>query len=193
MTRALTLAAACVTAAVIVAPAQARGPDALPEVRAAHPVNRAEPAPWLGWEPWQETYLSTYAKAHEAGLDVGRNLVDDGLASGEPATRERIESSTARMEAWLNPPKPEPAAPAPVETAAPAASSSGGYAIPSYIVECESGGDYGATNPSGAYGAYQIMPGTAANYGCDLSTPAGQDACAAEIYATEGSSPWVCG
>jgi hypothetical protein len=199
MTRALTLAAACVTAAVIVAPAQARGPDALPEVRAAHPVNRAEPAPWLGWEPWQETYLSTYAKAHEAGLDVGRNLVDDGLASGEPATRERIESSTARMEAWLNPPEPEPepAAPAPVETAAPAASSSGGYAIPSYIVECESGGDYGALNASGAGGAYQIMPGTWQAYGGTGSPhtapPEEQDRIAAAIYAAEGSSPWVCG
>ena len=28
---------------------------------------------------------------------------------------------------------------------------------------------------SGAYGAYQIIPSTAAAYGCDLSTPAGQD------------------
>jgi hypothetical protein len=95
------------------------------------------------------------------------------------------------------PPEPEPE-PEPVvtESVAPATEptySSGGYAIPSYIVECESGGDYTAQNPSGAYGAYQIMPGTADAYGCDLSTPAGQDACAAEIYATEGSSPWVCG
>jgi hypothetical protein len=68
-----------------------------------------------------------------------------------------------------------------------------GDAIPSYITQCESGGDYYAQNPSGAYGAYQIMPGTAAAYGCDLSYPAGQDACAAEIYANEGASAWVCG
>lgn len=70
---------------------------------------------------------------------------------------------------------------------------SDGYTIPESIVMCESGGDYGASNPSGAYGAYQIMPGTASAYGCDLSYPAGQDACAAEIYANEGSSPWACG
>lgn len=74
-----------------------------------------------------------------------------------------------------------------------ASASSEGYAIPEHIVMCESGGDYNASNPSGAYGAYQIMPGTSAAYGCDMSTPAGQDACAAKIYAAEGSSPWVCG
>ena len=68
-----------------------------------------------------------------------------------------------------------------------------GDAIPSYITQCESGGDYYASNPSGAYGAYQIMPGTAAAYGCDLSYPAGQDQCAAEIYASEGASAWACG
>ena len=70
---------------------------------------------------------------------------------------------------------------------------SGGWAIPEHIVMCESGGNYNARNPSGAYGAYQIMPGTAAGYGCSLATPAGQDRCAAKIYAAEGSAPWVCG
>jgi hypothetical protein len=70
----------------------------------------------------------------------------------------------------------------------------GGWAIPEYIVQCESGGDYGAVNPSsGATGAYQIMPGTAAAYGCSLATPAGQDQCAAKIYAREGAAPWSCG
>ena len=35
----------------------------------------------------------------------------------------------------------------------------GPYSIPTYIVMCESGGDYGALNPSsGAGGAYQILP-----------------------------------
>jgi hypothetical protein len=87
-------------------------------------------------------------------------------------------------------------APAPTTTSVPAApvASSGGYSIPSYIVQCESGGNYSAVNPSsGAYGAYQILPSTAANYGCDVSTPAGQDSCAASIYADVGSSAWSCG
>ena len=82
--------------------------------------------------------------------------------------------------------------PAGVQTATQTGAHNG-WTIPEYIVMCESGGDYNARNPSGAYGAYQIMPGTAAGYGCDLSTPAGQDQCAARIYAAEGTSPWVCG
>jgi hypothetical protein len=82
-------------------------------------------------------------------------------------------------------------APAPTTTSVPTAS--GGYSIPSYIVQCESGGSYTAQNPSGAYGAYQIMPSTASAYGCDLSTAAGQDSCAASIYADVGPSAWSCG
>jgi hypothetical protein len=98
------------------------------------------------------------------------------------------------------PPAPVPASSSTEGVAAPTptttiiAPTTDGYSIPSYIVSCESGGDYGAVNPSsGAYGAYQILPSTSAAYGCDMSSPAGQDACAAEIYAAEGSSPWSCG
>jgi hypothetical protein len=100
-----------------------------------------------------------------------------------------------------NKPAPEPVAAPVSESVAPAPepattsvpTASGGYSIPSYIVQCESGGSYTAQNPSGAYGAYQIMPSTASAYGCDLSTPAGQDSCAASIYADVGSSAWSCG
>lgn len=91
---------------------------------------------------------------------------------------------------------PPVTAPVSTSVASTAATTSVGSAsaIPSYIVACESGGDYSAVNPSsGAYGAYQILPSTSAAYGCDMSTPAGQDACAAEIYADVGTSAWVCG
>jgi hypothetical protein len=63
----------------------------------------------------------------------------------------------------------------------------------------ESGTDYstGSDNTnasSGATGRYQITPSTAAGYGCDLATPAGQDACAQTIYEHQGASAWVgCG
>ena len=81
-------------------------------------------------------------------------------------------------------------------TSAPT-SSEGGYSIPSYIVECESGGDYSARNPSGAGGAYQIMPETWAGYGGEgdpaSASKAEQDRIAAKIYAAEGSDPWTCG
>jgi len=73
----------------------------------------------------------------------------------------------------------------------------GPYSIPTYIVMCESGGNYGAVNPSsGAGGAYQILPSTWASYGgqgLPQDAPkAEQDRIAAEIWADSGGSAWVC-
>ncbi|MGK2955907.1 MAG: transglycosylase family protein [Solirubrobacterales bacterium] len=73
----------------------------------------------------------------------------------------------------------------------------GPYSIPTYIVMCESGGDYSALNPSGAGGAYQIMPATWEAYGGtglpNEASKAEQDRIAALIYADSGTAPWVCG
>jgi septal ring factor EnvC (AmiA/AmiB activator) len=73
----------------------------------------------------------------------------------------------------------------------------GPFSIPSYIVMCESGGDYGAVNPSsGAGGAYQILPSTWELYGgkgAPQDAPkAEQDRIAGEIWADSGPSAWVC-
>jgi septal ring factor EnvC (AmiA/AmiB activator) len=73
----------------------------------------------------------------------------------------------------------------------------GPYSIPTYIVMCESGGNYGALNPSsGAGGAYQILPSTWALYGGQgaphEAPKAEQDRIAAEIWADSGGSAWVC-
>jgi septal ring factor EnvC (AmiA/AmiB activator) len=73
----------------------------------------------------------------------------------------------------------------------------GPYAIPTYIVMCESGGNYSALNPSsGAGGAYQILPSTWDLYGgkgAPHEAPkAEQDRIAAEIWADSGGSAWVC-
>lgn len=78
-----------------------------------------------------------------------------------------------------------------------ATSSSGGWSLPSYIVQCESGGNYSAVNPStGAGGAYQIMPSTWRAYGGSGSPQSAskqqQDAIASKIYHSQGSSPWSC-
>jgi hypothetical protein len=78
-----------------------------------------------------------------------------------------------------------------------ASSSSGGYAIPAGIVQCESGGNYSAVNPtSGAGGAYQILPSTWRAYGGrgrpQDASPAEQGAVASRIYATQGPSAWTC-
>jgi septal ring factor EnvC (AmiA/AmiB activator) len=73
----------------------------------------------------------------------------------------------------------------------------GPYSIPTYIVICESGGNYGALNPSsGAGGAYQILPSTWELYGGQgaphEAPKAEQDRIAAEIWADSGGSAWVC-
>lgn len=74
----------------------------------------------------------------------------------------------------------------------------GPYAIPTYIVMCESGGNYGAVNPSsGAGGAYQILPSTWKLYGgkgAPQDAPKEeQDRIAGEIWRDSGPSAWVCG
>jgi peptidoglycan hydrolase CwlO-like protein len=74
----------------------------------------------------------------------------------------------------------------------------GPYSIPVYIVMCESGGDYGALNPSsGAGGAYQILPSTWELYGGhgepQDAPKEEQDRIAGEIWADSGPSAWVCG
>ena len=139
----------------------------------------------------EENYLDLYSQVKPDGP----NIVKEGV-NGKEATDGRV----CRKVEILHQIRQEQEAAAVAEAEAAEATTesttttaTGGYTVPSYIVECESGGDYSAQNPSGAYGAYQIMPETAAAYGCDLSTPAGQDACAAEIYADVGPSAWVCG
>ncbi len=73
----------------------------------------------------------------------------------------------------------------------------GPYSIPTYIVMCESGGNYHALNASsGAGGAYQILPSTWAAYG-GQGAPQGapkaeQDRIAAEIWRDSGPSAWSC-
>ncbi len=73
----------------------------------------------------------------------------------------------------------------------------GPYSIPTYIVMCESGGNYHAVNSSsGAGGAYQILPSTWAAYGgqgAPQDAPkAEQDRIAAEIWRDSGPSAWSC-
>jgi septal ring factor EnvC (AmiA/AmiB activator) len=73
----------------------------------------------------------------------------------------------------------------------------GPYSIPVSIVMCESGGNYGAVNPSsGAGGAYQILPSTWSLYGGKGSPQGGskqqQDQIAAQIWSDSGSGAWVC-
>lgn len=85
-----------------------------------------------------------------------------------------------------------------IATSEGAANFAGGpYAIPTYIVMCESGGNYSALNPSsGAGGAYQIIPSTWEAYGGTglphLASKAEQDRIARLIWENDGPGAWVC-
>ena len=73
----------------------------------------------------------------------------------------------------------------------------GPYAIPTYIVVCESGGNYRALNRSTmAGGAYQIIPSTWHAYGgtgyAHQAPKAEQDRIAAAIWSDSGPSAWSC-
>lgn len=73
--------------------------------------------------------------------------------------------------------------------------SAGRYAIPCYIVACESGYDWGAVNPSsGAFSVYQFLPSTYEDYcvRCDRSQEDLHRA-AGTLYREAGTAPWVCG
>jgi peptidoglycan hydrolase-like protein with peptidoglycan-binding domain len=93
---------------------------------------------------------------------------------------------------------PQPtAAPSAATSGASGSSSGSGYSIPSSIVQCESGGNYSAVNPTtGAGGAYQILPSTWQAYGGQGlpqdASPAEQGRIASEIYSSQGSSAWTC-
>jgi septal ring factor EnvC (AmiA/AmiB activator) len=75
----------------------------------------------------------------------------------------------------------------------------GDFAIPQSIVMCESGGNYGAVNPtSGAGGAYQMLPETYKGLGGKYASPnvapkSEQDKLAAKLWnGGAGAGNWEC-
>jgi septal ring factor EnvC (AmiA/AmiB activator) len=135
-------------------------------------------------------HLAAVSGAREASLsqlkgdiakwveDVKQIRAAEAKAAREAAESEEEANATAEEEVgrWLG----------------------GPYSIPTYIVMCESGGNYSALNPSsGAGGAYQVLPSTWELYGGQgepqNAPKAEQDRIAAEIWADSGSGAWVCG
>lgn len=118
--------------------------------------------------------------------------------AGHPADA-RILHSTDVLRRMVAPHRTQPISSSTTSTTSTAAVSySGGYSIPSYIVQCESGGDWHAVNPSsGAGGAYQLLPSTSVAYGGTATpqdmSPAQQSAVAARVWAASGASAWSCG
>ncbi len=138
------------------------------------------------------------AGVREAAAASAANLAE--IAAGREASLAELRSDIG---AWVKQVQQVRAAEARAATAAEAEEEvgrwlGGPYTIPTYIVMCESGGDYGAVNPSsGAGGAYQILPSTWELYGGQgepqNAPKAEQDRIASEIWADSGSSAWVCG
>jgi hypothetical protein len=156
---------------------------AVPAAAAAQPPTHAH----------ARAYERAYHRvAHQLGRRVpGRNIVRAGLPGGRRPSDAQTVHSLSVLQRML----------APAATGATATSMAGSVAGAAGVPACasESGSNYSTgasnTNPSsGATGRYQILPSTAAAYGCNLATPAGQDACAQVIYQHQGAGAWVgCG
>lgn len=118
--------------------------------------------------------LQSLSASREAAISGLRTKIDGWVEEVEEAQATEAEAE-AEVGRWLG----------------------GPYSIPTYIVMCESGGDYSALNPSsGAGGAYQIIPSTWDLYGGkgepQNAPKAEQDRIAAEIWADSGGGAWVC-
>jgi len=113
------------------------------------------------------------ARAEQAAaLDGLRSQVAGWTEEVEKAQQVSAEQAQSQVASWV-----------------------GDWAIPEAIVMCESGGSYSARNPSGAYGAYQIMPEHWNGGICDDlgRGRAGQDECASRIWnGGSGAGNWVC-
>ena len=152
--------------------------------------------------------LRAEAVAYEERLEAARAEIDEVRAAAEAAAA-RLQSLAASREAslatlksdiaeWVDQIQEARLAESEAEAEEEVGRWLGGpYSIPTYIVMCESGGNYSALNPSsGAGGAYQILPSTWELYGGKgaphEASKAEQDQIAAEIWADSGPSAWVC-
>ncbi len=145
--------------------------------------------------------------AAQAGIEAARAAAEASaarLASVNSSREGKISELKTDISGWQKKIEKQKAKTAASEAEAASAAEDqvdrelgGPYSIPTYIVMCESGGNYSALNPSGAGGAYQIMPETWRAYGGkglpNEASKAEQDRIAALIYADSGTAPWVCG
>jgi len=120
-------------------------------------------------------HLHSVAAARSAALATLKSKIVEWVGDIEAAEAASRAEAETTVERWLG----------------------GPYSIPTYIVMCESGGNYSALNPSsGAGGAYQILPSTWELYGGEgaphEASKQEQDRIAAEIWADSGGGAWVC-
>jgi hypothetical protein len=148
------------------------------------------------WKGYEERYLDVQDRyAEEFSVrEAGRNIVLDGYHEKDGdvrhARKAEVLDSIETMETGLNPPEAEStSASTETDVATSDVAATGGAASSSATAQCESGGDYGAVNPAGYYGAYQFDQGTWDAYAPEgyqgvnpaEAPPAAQDAAAAAV------------
>ena len=118
---------------------------------------------------------------------AGRNIVRDGVDEkngGRPRGAQGRGRRVDRADAGL-----DRAGAGDDRDRATATTTAAAAGAPTSVIECESGGDYGAVNPAGYYGAYQFDQGTWDAYAPEgyagtnpaSAPPAVQDAAAAAV------------
>jgi septal ring factor EnvC (AmiA/AmiB activator) len=119
--------------------------------------------------------------------------------AAERAAQVQAAQQAAQQQAAQQQAAPQPSSPS--NSGAPASApvaGSGGWVIPSSIVQCESGGQNLPPNSAGASGYYQIIPSTWRQFGGSGSSAVGasraeQNQVASRIWAGgSGASNWVC-
>lgn len=164
-------------------------------------------APTGAAEPERKTLKTTYTGLYFAVKDEhgkrapGRNIRRLGVKTKKgtrDATFREIAKSIRTLRSMLTAPKVlDPGAPKVPPSGALSMRVKGGHLAA--IRACESGGNYGAVDPSGTYkGAYQFDQQTWESVGGSgnpaAASPAEQDKRAAILYARRGAQPWpVCG
>jgi hypothetical protein len=200
--RAVKPLATMIVVAAAAAPAAAHGKGLPVAATAAEQGAQSKPAgdrAGNGLAKHERAYIEVRRKVVKRfdAETAGRNIVRDGYREkgGEvrKARKGEVVESTELMRSWLSGGEVTAAA---EDTATETGTepAGGGYetetaGAPTSVIECESGGDYGAVNPAGYYGAYQFdqstwdayAPSEYAGTNPAQAPPAVQDAAAANV------------
>ena len=168
---------------ILVIVRNARG-DAATQTRRLSAVEARQRRIVVGLEARREALaaMGQAVAARQAALVQARAARAAALAATR-SNRQHLESRLATVEAQM--------------AQVASAGVSGSWAIPSSVVNCESGGQNLPPNSAGASGYYQILPSTWKLYGgsgsaANHASKAEQDRVAARIWHGGGASQWVC-